>query len=54
MKGNEEKISLSKLSLRNLEEKKYFSIEELMSQTKFTRIEIQFIYRDFKQVRLLS
>lgn len=39
----------SKLSLRSYEERRYFSIDELVFQTKFTRQEIQMIYRDFKQ-----
>jgi hypothetical protein len=38
------------MTLKNLEEKKYFSINDLVCQTKFSKSEIQFIYRDFKQV----
>jgi len=31
-----------------------FDIDELCQQTRFTRPEIKFIYRDFKLVRLIS
>ncbi len=51
---NDRKKNKSDLSLSNEElalniEKRYFSIDDLLCETKFNRTEIKFIYRDFKQ-----
>jgi hypothetical protein len=43
----------SKLAILLDDRARVFNIDELVADTKFTKAEIQFIYRDFKLVNLL-